>query len=363
MRRDPHGRPCLDHLYAGEFPWFTSTINRKEFEDQNDPNSPITLVQTSKMQLHPVGRLDYDSTGLLLFSSSGPLTQTLLHPKHAIEKEYVATVTGRVDEAALRASLAAGVRTGVGVHTAQLVSAVPVPRAEVAPYLQQIRNELPKEYNTTDLSLRGYLDVLDATELTTLTLTVQEGKHRMVRRVLANSGHPVVSLHRRRLGEIELKDDDDLPPGQVRELTEEEMKWARRLLYVEAKEKRRAFLDQNKTEGDKKEPDEDDDLAEIRSIATGVDDTTELFDEDEHELREFKRRTLREAILEVYGNDDDNEDDEELVNELDDIQEAEEVGSGGVDNDDERKVFISNVDKEQNKRQQGDDRAKRETTS
>ena len=104
-------------------------------------------------------------------------------------------------------------------------------------------------------------------------------------------------------------------------------------------------------------------MAEIRSIATGVDDTTELFDEDEHELREFKRRTLREAILEVYGNDDDNEDDEELVDELDDIQEAEEVGSGGVDNDDERKVFISNVDKEQNKRQQGDDRAKRETTS
>eukprot|EP00957_Ditylum_brightwellii_P095218 7252070-Ditylum_brightwellii.AAC.1 len=42
--------------------------------------------------LHPVGRLDYDSSGLLLFSSDGSLTQRLLHPRHEVEKEYVATV-------------------------------------------------------------------------------------------------------------------------------------------------------------------------------------------------------------------------------------------------------------------------------
>jgi hypothetical protein len=59
-------------------------------------------------KMHPVGRLDYDSSGLLLFSSQGTLTQTLLHPTHEIEKEYVAIVTGTVDEDGLRETLSQG---------------------------------------------------------------------------------------------------------------------------------------------------------------------------------------------------------------------------------------------------------------
>jgi 23S rRNA pseudouridine2605 synthase len=179
--------------------------------------------------LHPVGRLDYDTTGLLLFSSSGPLTQALLHPKHSIEKEYVAVVTGIVNEEELRTTLASGVTTGVGVHTAQLVSALPnIPSAEdAAAFLAKVKSGLPNEYNTTDLKLRGYLDIFDATSLSTVTLTVSEGKHRMVRRMLANVGHPVVTLHRARLGEISL---GDVPVGQTRALTPTEMKWAQKQL-------------------------------------------------------------------------------------------------------------------------------------
>ena len=175
--------------------------------------------------MHPVGRLDYDTTGLLLFSSSGPLTQALLHPKHSIEKEYVAVVTGLVDEEKLRTVLAEGVTTGEGVHTAQLVSALSntPPSEDVAAFLANIKSRLPSEYNTTDLKLRGYLDIFDATSLSTVTLTVSEGKYRMVRRMLANVGHPVVTLHRARLGEITL---GDVPVGQTRTLTPIEMKWA-----------------------------------------------------------------------------------------------------------------------------------------
>lgn len=179
--------------------------------------------------LHPVGRLDYDTTGLLLFSSSGPLTQALLHPKHSIEKEYVAVVSGIVNEEELRTTLASGVTTGEGVHTAQLVSALPnIPSAEdAADFLAKVKSGLPNEYNTTDLKLRGYLDIFDATSLSTVTLTVSEGKHRMVRRMLANVGHPVVTLHRARLGEISL---GDVPVGQTRALTPTEMKWAQKQL-------------------------------------------------------------------------------------------------------------------------------------
>lgn len=209
VRRDPNGRPCLDDVLLG--------------------CSDSTAKPNAIPPLHPVGRLDYDTTGLLLFSSSGPLTQSLLHPKREIEKEYCAVVTGIVDQEKLRAELAAGVTTGEGVHAARLVSAEPnAPAAEdVAAYLADVKAALPSEYNTTDLKTRGYLDVFDATSLSTVTLVVSEGKHRMVRRMLANVGHPVVSLHRLRLGEISL---GDVPIGQTRVLTPEELKWAQKQL-------------------------------------------------------------------------------------------------------------------------------------
>jgi len=235
VRRDPRGRPCLDQLYTNGNSWFTQTTKQRVHDKDG---TTVEFVEKTKNLLHPVGRLDYDSTGLLLFSSSGPLTQTLLHPKHAIEKEYVATVTGAVNEDELRATLQAGVKTGEGVHTANLLSVQHMPDSEVAPYLQAIRAELPPEYNQTDLQIRGYLDVLDAAQLSTVTLTVSEGKHRMVRRVLANAGHPVVSLHRARLGAIEL---GNLPVGATRELTAEETLWARRQLYKQQQAKREAF--------------------------------------------------------------------------------------------------------------------------
>jgi 23S rRNA pseudouridine2605 synthase len=212
VRSDPVGRPCLQGILP---------------------------------DMHPVGRLDYDTSGLLLFSSSGPLTQTLLHPKHNVSKEYVAVVTGRVDEEVLRAQFTAGVTTGEGVHTAELLqvehwnsnnndnddnddnndtddTAARNPNPSVTKFLQTVRKNMPAEYNQTDLKVRGYLDVFDATELTTVTLTVAEGKHRMVRRMLANCGHAVVALKRERLGAMEL---GDLAVGETRRLTPAELEW------------------------------------------------------------------------------------------------------------------------------------------
>jgi 16S rRNA U516 pseudouridylate synthase RsuA-like enzyme len=214
----------------------------------------------------------YDTSGLLLFSSSGPLTQTLLHPKHHVNKEYVAVVTGRVDEAVLRDQFTAGVTTGEGVHIAELLSvkhwgpdtdaAVDADAAadssdtkqnddaavdssdadsstsdkkqSVAQFLQDIKTGMPPQYNQTDLKVRGYLDVFDATELSTVTMTVSEGKHRMVRRMLANCGHAVVALKRERLGAITL---GDLPVGETRPLTVTELQWAEKMLKPQKKGK------------------------------------------------------------------------------------------------------------------------------
>jgi 23S rRNA pseudouridine2605 synthase len=136
--------------------------------------------------LHPVGRLDHDSEGLLPFARDGALTQRLLHPRHAVEKEYVATVDG-APPADLGARLAAGVPTADGPASATLV----------------------------------------AVDGPTVRLVVTEGRHRIVRRMLANLGLPVTRLVRVRFGALSL---DDLPPGAARAATDDELAWARALL-------------------------------------------------------------------------------------------------------------------------------------
>ena len=147
--------------------------------------------------MHPVGRLDADTTGLILFSNSGALTQRLLHPRHEVEKEYVATVEtmdGILDEEKLRNMLRSGVETTEGTHFAELLSA------------------------TVDDANHSQADV---------RIVVQEGKYRMVRRMLANCGYPVIELRRERHGNILL---NDLPEGQFRQLDSTELDWVTSLL-------------------------------------------------------------------------------------------------------------------------------------
>lgn len=178
-------------------------------------------------KMHPVGRLDYDTSGLLLFSSDGKLTQTLLHPSHEIPKEYVALVVGSVEEADLRTTLANGVNTTMGVFPAELISTRPIPSDQAVKQVKTIIDNLPPEYDLDKLEERGYLDFRDAKDLTEVRLIVREGKHRMVRRILANSGFPVIGLKREKLGVIELKDLDE---GSYRDLSAKEEQWAKALL-------------------------------------------------------------------------------------------------------------------------------------
>jgi pseudouridine synthase len=147
--------------------------------------------------MHPVGRLDYDTSGLLLFSSDGSLTQRLLHPKHGIEKEYVATVEGAIhseeEKIKIQRQFQVGVKTAEGIHTAEIIC------------------------------ITSSTDLVNASATTTIRLIVSEGKHRMVRRMLANVGYPVVELRRERHGLCRL---DDLPEGHFRFLSAEELDWA-----------------------------------------------------------------------------------------------------------------------------------------
>ena len=143
-------------------------------------------VELLAQGLHPVGRLDADTDGLLLFALDGALTQRLLHPRRGIRRVYAATVEGSPGEA-MRAELARGVPTAQGVFTAEVLS----------------------------------------TEGPLIILAVTEGKHRMVRRLLANVGHPVTALRRLSYGPLEL---GDLAAGASRPPNEEEWAWVQSLM-------------------------------------------------------------------------------------------------------------------------------------
>ena len=146
-------------------------------------NLESEIAELLAWRLHPVGRLDAETSGLLLLSRDGGLTQHLLHPKRAIPRTYRARVSPPPVEE-LPGVLQTGVVTAAGMFTAQ------------------------------NVRIDG--DVV--------TLTVTEGKHRMVRRMLANAGHPVVNLSRQAFGPFTL---GELPTGAFREPDDDEEAWLR----------------------------------------------------------------------------------------------------------------------------------------
>lgn len=149
----------------------------------HDPQGRTTVVDLvpGEPRVHPVGRLDLDTEGLLLITNDGPLTHRLTHPSFGVEKEYVAEVDGRLSRGALR-RLREGVDLDDGRTAAARVS-------ELSPGV--------------------------------LRLTIHEGRNRQVRRMCEAVGHPVRRLVRTRIGPLR---DPHLRPGSWRELTRDELR-------------------------------------------------------------------------------------------------------------------------------------------
>jgi 23S rRNA pseudouridine2605 synthase len=135
--------------------------------------------------LVPVGRLDADTTGLLLLTNDGRFAHHVAHPSSEIEKEYELTLANPVPEDRL-AALASG---------PQLEDGKMLP-----PKLTRLRRRTP--------------------EKTTLNITIHEGRNRIIRRACATVGLTLLSLKRVRVGPVKL---GNLPEGRYRELTEKEL--------------------------------------------------------------------------------------------------------------------------------------------
>jgi 23S rRNA pseudouridine2605 synthase len=132
----------------------------------------------------PVGRLDQDTTGLLLLTDDGELAFRLLHPRFAIDKTYEAVVRGCPGQAAL-ACLRSSVQLKDG------------PTAPARVEVEEVRGATAR-----------------------LRLVIHEGRKRQVRRMLRAVGHPVLSLRRLAFAGLEL---GDLPEGQARPLSQAEV--------------------------------------------------------------------------------------------------------------------------------------------
>ena len=160
---------------------------------RSDPQRRPTVIDLLKDRgihdyVYPVGRLDFDSEGLLLLTSDGDLAAHLTHPSHEVEREYHVQVRGVPDRHSLE----------------RLARGVVIDGRRTAP----ARVRLHKVFDSA------------GGEQAVLSIVIHEGRNRQVRNMLDAIAHPVVRLKRVRIGPIA---DDRLKPGEFRELTSREV--------------------------------------------------------------------------------------------------------------------------------------------
>jgi pseudouridine synthase len=145
----------------------------------------LDLLKGVRQRVFPVGRLDYDTEGLLLLTNDGDLAHALMHPSYEVPKTYLAKVKGVLTDDKIK----------------KLEKGVPLPDGKTAPCsIKKVRKTQENSW---------------------LEVTLHEGKKRQVRRMLERVGHPVLKLKRIRYAFLELA---GLLPGQYRHLSPQEVK-------------------------------------------------------------------------------------------------------------------------------------------
>lgn len=158
----------------------------------SDEKNRLTVVDfiESDERLYPIGRLDIDTTGLIILTDDGELTNKLTHPSSVVEKTYIATVEGTPNKIELD-MLRRGVKVG---------------KEKFAPAKVKILKKFDKD--------------------SILEIIIHEGKNHEVKIMCEKIGHPVKKLKRIKIGNLEL---GDLQIGNYRELSESEITYLKKL--------------------------------------------------------------------------------------------------------------------------------------
>lgn len=172
----------------------------------SDPHARRTVAELVPLGEHPglfpVGRLDLDTTGLLLFTTDGDLGQALLHPSRLVTKHYVALVTGTPSEDDLE-------RLRRGVMLEEGVRAAPAEARLLSPGDPLFSLVAPQGAGRTGGGEKNAV----------VGLTIHEGRKHQVKKMMQAVGHRVLRLHRDAFGPLRLT---GLAEGAWRELTDDE---------------------------------------------------------------------------------------------------------------------------------------------
>lgn len=170
--------------------------------DEMDRETVLDLVPIGDIQMHPVGRLDRESEGLLLLTNDGHLTDVLTHPRYEIEKEYLVGLDSMPSQRDMQRLV-----RGVESEGERLSAMSAQPASPPGP---DIGGEAPGA-------------------AAWLVLTLREGRNREIRRMIEALGRKVMLLRRVRVGSLHL---GELGSGAFRELTDDEVQ----SLYAAAKQ-------------------------------------------------------------------------------------------------------------------------------
>ena len=154
--------------------------------DEKGRKTVVDLIDTST-RIYPVGRLDYDTTGVLILTNDGELANLLMKPDSLVDKTYIAKVKGIVQ----------------------------------IPDIQKLRNGVVIEGVKTRKAKVKLKSIDKKKETSILELTIHEGKNHQIKKMFEVLGYKVIKLRRERIGELNLK---GLLPGEYRKLSIKEVK-------------------------------------------------------------------------------------------------------------------------------------------
>lgn len=154
-----------------------------DLTDKRDRKLARALLNDEE-RLFPIGRLDYQSEGLMLFTNDGAFAQRVMHPRYEVEKEYLVKLKGKLDADDMRNAMEGVLVAGVSYA------------------FDQIRLVRAEKENSW------------------YHITIHEGKNRMIRKLAEALSHPVIRLRRVRIGSVHL---GRMLPGEHRHLTQREI--------------------------------------------------------------------------------------------------------------------------------------------
>ena len=164
---------------------------------KHDPQGRRTIFDILNVEddVFPVGRLDKDTSGLLLLTNDGEISQLLLHPRYEVERVYVAQIVGSISS-----STAEKMKKGINLPFG---------------YVSKMEVETTRVFKLID------------GERSEVRITIRQGRKREIRRAFKFVGHPIVSLKRVSFGPILL--DESLKEGEYRKLTSKEIETLRNM--------------------------------------------------------------------------------------------------------------------------------------